>query len=109
MVRYRTEAWTSIHENHSTPNQKAAPLKLTKGNHMTSLKWIGIIVWGFLITCFGLASAGPVSAERSADIQPHDVMFLVVGGLVTCLIGFVGLVGFMGWVPGLRKVQKSVA
>jgi hypothetical protein len=37
------------------------------------------------------------------------VFFLITGGLLTCMIGFTGLMGFMGWMPGLRKEQKSVA
>ena len=75
---------------------------------MNSLAWIGIIVWGLVVTGFGVVSAGP-PLESGHDLAPHDVIFLVTGGLLTCLIGFVGLMGFMGWVPGLRKEQKSVA
>jgi hypothetical protein len=40
-------------------------------------------------------------------VQAQDVLFLIVGGMVTCLIGVVGLIGFMGWVPGMRSEQKS--
>jgi hypothetical protein len=75
---------------------------------MNSLAWIGIIIWGILLTSFGLATAGtPAGVEP--DMQPHDVVFLVTGGLVTCMIGVVGLTGFIGWIPGLRKQQKSCA
>ena len=70
---------------------------------MNSLAWIGIIVWGLVITGFGLA------APAGAEVQPHDVLFLIAGGLLTCLIGFAGLMGLMGWVPGLRKQQKNIA
>jgi hypothetical protein len=76
---------------------------------MNALAWTGIIVWGLLITAFGLLSAGPVPADGNAELQPQDVIFLVAGGLVTCLIGVTGLIGFMGWVPGLRKQQKNIA
>lgn len=72
---------------------------------MNNLAWIGIILWGLLITGFGLASAGP--AQAGADVAAQDVIFLISGGLLTCLIGCTGLMGFMGWVPGLRKEQKS--
>lgn len=75
---------------------------------MNSLAWIGIIVWGLVITGFGLASAAPPLAQPG-EVAPHDVFFLVSGGLLTCLIGVVGLLGFMGWVPGLRNEQKSRA
>jgi hypothetical protein len=70
---------------------------------MNSLAWSGIIVWGILITAFGLASAGTPATGAAPDLQAHDVVFLVSGGIITCLIGITGLMGFMGWVPGLRK------
>lgn len=69
---------------------------------MNSLAWIGIIVWGVLLTLFGLLSAGPVP-DGHGHLQPQDVVFLITGGLLSCLIGFTGLVGMMGWIPGLRK------
>lgn len=80
---------------------------------MNSLAWIGVIVWGLVITAFGLFSATP-PLEQSAELAAHDVFFLVSGGLLTCLIGIVGLLGFMGWIPGmgspgLRNEQKSRA
>lgn len=78
---------------------------------MNGFAWIGIIFWGILVTGIGLASAGP-APQAGADVAAQDVIFLVSGGLLTCLIGFLGLVGFMGWIPGLRntglrKEQKS--
>ena len=76
---------------------------------MNSIAWMGIILWGLLLTAFGLVSAGSAPQPGTTDIAAHDVFFLITGGLLTCLIGFVGLMGFMGWVPGLRKEQKSVA
>ncbi|MEW6370749.1 MAG: hypothetical protein AB1584_07425 [Pseudomonadota bacterium] len=75
---------------------------------MNSLAWIGIIVWGLVVTAFGLVSASP-PLEQGQELAPHDVIFLVTGGLLTCLIGIVGLLGFMGWIPGLRSEQKSGA
>lgn len=72
---------------------------------MNSLAWIGIILWGLLLTGFGLASA--CAAPQGADMAAQDVFFLITGGLLTCLIGFLGLVGFMGWIPGLHKEQKG--
>jgi len=76
---------------------------------MNSIAWIGIILWGVLLTMFGLVSAGPAPQAGAAELAAHDVFFLISGGMLTCLIGFAGLIGFMGWVPGLRKEQKSVA
>ena len=75
---------------------------------MNSFAWIGIIAWGLVLTAFGLVQAAPAGAQTDA-LAAHDVIFLVGGGLVTCLIGIVGLAGFMGWVPGLRNEQKTRA
>jgi len=72
---------------------------------MNSLAWIGIILWGLLLTGFGLASAGP--APQPGEMAAQDVFFLITGGLLTCLIGCLGLTGFMGWMPGLHKEQKN--
>lgn len=73
---------------------------------MNKLTWIGIIAWGVFVTGFGLTGVG--ASAHGSDIQPQDVMFLIAGGMVTCLIGVIGLVGFMGWVPGLRTEQKVI-
>jgi hypothetical protein len=75
---------------------------------MNSLAWIGIILWGLLLTGFGLVNAGP-APQGSGDMAAQDVIFLISGGLLTCLIGVTGLMGFMGWIPGLRKEQKNLA
>ena len=72
---------------------------------MTTLTWIGIIIWGMVLTLFGLLSASPATAAQEL-VQAHDVVFLIAGGLLTCLIGFTGLIGMMGWIPGVQK-QKS--
>jgi len=74
---------------------------------MNSMAWIGIIVWGIVLTLFGLLSAGG-SPDGQGHLQPQDIVFLIAGGLLTCLIGCTGLVGMMGWIPGLRK-RKSCA
>lgn len=75
---------------------------------MNRLAWIGIIAWGILVTGFGLGFAG-APAGAAAEVEPHDVVFLVAGGFVTCLIGVTGLLGLIGWIPGLRKEQKTGA
>ena len=70
---------------------------------MNSMAWIGIIVWGMIVAAFGLLSAHPAGDAAAGGLEPQDVLFLVAGGLLTCLIGVTGLLGFMGWIPGLRK------
>ena len=74
---------------------------------MNSLAWIGIIIWGIVLTGFGLLSA-QAPGESQGHLAAHDVVFVVTGGLLTCLIGSLGLMGLMGWIPGLRK-EKSCA
>jgi hypothetical protein len=70
---------------------------------MNKLTWIGTIVWGVFVTGFGLNGVGAGAGE----VQPQDVMLLLAGGMVTCVIGVIGLSGFMGWIPGMRTEQKS--
>jgi len=76
---------------------------------MNSLAWIGIIVWGLVLTGFGLVSATPPLEQAANGLAAHDVIFLVSGGLLTCLIGLVGLLGFMGWIPGLQSAGLQSA
>jgi hypothetical protein len=76
---------------------------------MNSFAWIGIILWGLLLTAFGLSSAGPAYQAGAGDMAAQDVFLLVTGGLLTCMIGSIGLTGFMSWLPGLRKEQKTAA
>jgi hypothetical protein len=74
---------------------------------MNSLSWTGIILWGLLLTGFGLASVPPEAHTPAADVAAQDVIFLIVGGLLTTLIGVMGLTGFMGGVTKLRNEQKN--
>lgn len=69
---------------------------------MNSLAWIGIIFWGLLVTGFGLASVTPPQHTPVGDMAAQDIIFLIAGGLLTCLIGIAGLLGFMGWIPGMH-------
>jgi hypothetical protein len=103
-VRQRTEQFADALKNrsqlHTAENTQA------KGRDMNSLTWIGIILWGLLLTGFGLVSA-PAPQATPADMAAQDVFFLITGGLLTCLIGCIGLMGFMGWIPGLHKEHNS--
>ena len=74
---------------------------------MKAVHWIGIIVWGVLLTAFGIVSADPALPACDAAMQAHDVVFLLAGGLVSCLIGTVGLLGTMGWIPALQQIEES--
>ena len=76
---------------------------------MNHLRWSAVIAWGVLLTVLGV-SASP-SPELAASSDASSVVFLIAGGLVTSLVGAIGLMGFMGWIPGLRSdrvlVEKS--
>jgi hypothetical protein len=74
---------------------------------MNRMIWIGILAWGTIVTLFGFSAAGPVAAGSSATMQAQDVVFLIAGGLVACLIGLVGLAGVLGWLPALQNEQKT--
>jgi len=74
---------------------------------MNSQTWIGIIIWGIFITGFGLVS--DVAAAGQSQVQAQDLVFLIAGGSVTCMIGVIGLMGCMGWIPAVRGAQKSCA
>ena len=74
---------------------------------MNRFAWMGIIVWGMFLAACGLAGAGPLEAAAPAGVQPQDVMFLLAGGLFTCMIGVAGLLGCMGWIPGLGGEKKT--
>lgn len=74
---------------------------------MNRMVWVGILAWGIIVTLFGFSAAGPVAAGSSPTMQAQDVVFLIAGGLVACLIGLVGLAGVLGWLPALQNEQKT--
>jgi hypothetical protein len=66
---------------------------------MNKHSWSGIIVWGIFVTLVGLGAMNPTPvAANSFSYAPADqeMIFLLAGGLVTCLIGLVGLIRFIG-------------
>ena len=63
--------------------------------------WSGIITWGIFATCFGLGALNPTNIAAAAPAQ--EVIFLLAGGIVTFLVGVVGLLGSIGWVPDLAN------
>ncbi|MGZ3185114.1 MAG: hypothetical protein ACXU8N_22000 [Telluria sp.] len=76
---------------------------------MNHLVWIGIIVWGILMSAFGLATVGAEATPFAPDLPAQDIALLVAGGLLSCLIGVLGLLGLMGWIPGFHKDKQTVA
>ncbi len=60
--------------------------------------WGGIISWGIVVTCFGLASqnaARTVTNTLTGAALGEEMIILLAGGAVTTLIGIVGLAGSM--------------
>ena len=73
--------------------------------------WSGIIAWGMFVTLVGLGAMNPtpvVANSLSSAAPDQEMIFLLAGGLVTCLIGLIGLVRFFGWIPGFDQ-QPGVA
>ena len=75
---------------------------------MNQVIWIGIIVWGILVMGFGIATV-PAAVPGEAPVAAHDVVFLLTGGLLSCLIGLLGLCGLMGWMPWFGEENQSRA
>ena len=76
---------------------------------MNHFVWIGIIVWGLVMSVAGLAAVGPAAQMGGPDLPPQDIALLVAGGLLSCLIGILGLLGLMGWIPAFREDKQTVA
>ena len=78
---------------------------------MNKHSWSGIIAWGTFVTVIGLGAmqSTPAAANSfSHAAAAQEMIFLLAGGLVTLLIGLVGLIRFIGWIPGFNR-QSCVA
>lgn len=56
--------------------------------------WFGIIVWGILVTSFGLGLMNPIDANPgtlAVGTHAPGGIFLLIGGIVTSAIGLAGL------------------
>lgn len=73
---------------------------------MNNLTWSGIVVWGLLMAGFGLLWAPPLPALGANGLQAQDVLFLMSGGLVTSMIGAMGLLGKLGQRASVVKRTK---
>ena len=73
---------------------------------MNGMGWIGVILWGIFMTGIGLVSVSTVPDVPGA-MPDQAVVMLVSVGLLTCLIGALGVCGLLSWIPGLREEQKS--
>lgn len=76
--------------------------------------WVGIIIffWGIGVTGFGLGMMNPVGDEADFfrfTAPDQEVIFLLAGGIVTCLIGLVGLVRCIGWIPEIDRQSGAPA
>ncbi len=61
------------------------------------LQWLLVLVWGLFIAALGMHAVDP------SPLQPFDVdidgntrpaIYLLAGGIVTCLVGLAGLIGW---------------
>lgn len=74
-------------------------------NHRTAL---GMILWGLIVFAIGLANT-PLPTAGEPAVPAQDALFLVTGGMLSCMIGLLGLLGVLGWIPGFRKEKQSAA
>lgn len=61
--------------------------------------WSGIIIWGTLIICFGLGTMNPtefVANSATGALPAQEVVFLLSGGIVTFLVGVIGMLRVHG-------------
>ncbi|MES2740254.1 MAG: hypothetical protein V4754_04810 [Pseudomonadota bacterium] len=72
--------------------------------------WPVLVGAGLLATVFGFgalhpATAGAVHARAtSAEVAQ---LLLLTGGMLSTLLGALGLAGLMSWIPGLDLVQAA--
>ena len=72
---------------------------------MNKHMWGGIVVWGIFVTFFGLGAMNSVHAAA----PDQEVIFLLAGGIVTCLIGSIGLIGLMARIPAFDRQPAATA
>lgn len=72
---------------------------------MNSMAWIGVILWGVFMTGIGLLGLAP-TPDTPGALQDHTVMLVISVGLVTCLLGALGVCGMLAWIPGLREEKN---
>jgi hypothetical protein len=104
-VRHHTEAVWPKRDNRITPETRATNHAGIERVIMNKHIWGGIIMWGIFVTFFGLGAMNPVQIAA----PDQEVIFLLAGGLVTCLIGVIGLVGVMARIPAFNKQSGAAA
>lgn len=73
---------------------------------MNSMGWIGVILWGVFLTGLGLLGLAPTPDSQGA-LGDQTVVLLISVGLITCLLGALGVCGLLSWVPGMQEEQKT--
>jgi len=71
--------------------------------------WIGILAGGFVLTALGfdIAGNGSDGATFTASLSAFSVLFLLTCGILTCMLGLIGLSGLMCWIPGLDDNARA--
>jgi hypothetical protein len=76
----------------------------------------GVICWGTFAVWLGLVAmsapmlhpVGLVARFLTFSAPDQEDIFLLVGGLVTLLVGFVGLIGVVGRFPGFTPPPSAL-
>jgi hypothetical protein len=61
------------------------------------LLWLAVMVWGLCITALGMQAIDPAPmspAELLVDGPVRPAIYLLAAGIVTCLVGLAGMVGW---------------
>ena len=98
-MRQRTERSRRNGDNRITLKTSAAHCIDIERNSVKKYIWGGIIIWGTLVICFGLGTMNPtyaVANSAAGALPDQEVIFLLSGGIVACLLGTIGLLRFHG-------------
>ncbi len=61
------------------------------------LPWLAVIVWGLFIAALGMHAIDPAPispAEIDVDGPARPAIYLLAAGIVTCMVGLAGLLGW---------------
>jgi hypothetical protein len=60
------------------------------------LAWLVVLAWGLLIAALGMHAIDPAPlspAELDIDSPARPAIYLLAAGIVTCMVGLIGLIG----------------
>ncbi len=67
--------------------------------------WAGLMGAGLLATVLGFGALHPAvagAAHAKATLAEVAQLLLLTGGMLSALLGAIGMAGLMSWIPGLN-------